>query len=150
MAAGLAKLDVRQGDTIAIFDYDGSRYLECFFAIPMMGAVMRTVNWRLSTDQILYTIRHAEAKLIIINADFLPILENIRDKMETVKTVVVISEDESRPDRHLTLDGEYGELLKSVSTLYDFPDLDENTKATTFYTRVPSAIRRVCTSHTDN
>ena len=48
--------------------------------------------------------------------------------------VVVISEDESRPDSQLTLDGEYEELLKSVSALYDFPDLDENTKRTTFYT----------------
>ena len=72
--------------------------------------------------------------MIIVDADFLPILESIRDKMETVKMVVVISEDESRPDSQLTLDGEYEELLKSVSALYDFPDLDENTKRTTFYT----------------
>ncbi len=44
LAGGLEKLGVRQGDTVAIFDYDSPRYLECFFAIPMMGAVMQTIN----------------------------------------------------------------------------------------------------------
>ncbi len=51
LANGLESLKVMQGDTLAIFDYDSHRYLECFFAIPMMGAVMQTVNWRwLFTD----------------------------------------------------------------------------------------------------
>jgi fatty-acyl-CoA synthase len=134
LAGGLEELKVSQGDTVAVFDYDSSRYLECFFAIPMMGAVMQTVNWRLSTEQILYTIRHSEAKAIIINVDFLPILENIHDRIETVETIVLISEDGSVPDTRLTLNAEYEELLKSTSFTYDFPDLDENTKATTFYT----------------
>ena len=134
LAGGLEELKVSQGDTVAVFDYDSSRYLECFFAIPMMGAVMQTVNWRLSTEQILYTIRHSEAKAIIINVDFLPILENIHDRIETVETIVLISEDGSMPDTRLTLNAEYEELLRSTSFTYDFPDLDENTKATTFYT----------------
>ena len=134
LAGGLEELKVSQGDTVAVFDYDSSRYLECFFAIPMMGAVMQTVNWRLSTEQILYTIRHSEAKAIIINVDFLPILENIHDRIETVETIVLISEDGSVPDTRLTLNAEYEELLQTASFTYDFPDLDENTKATTFYT----------------
>jgi fatty-acyl-CoA synthase len=134
LAGGLEKLKVGRGDTVAVFDYDSSRYLECFFAIPMMGAVMQTVNWRLSAEQILYTIRHSEAKAVIINADFLPILENLRDRIETIETIVLISEDEREPDTKWTLDAEYEELLLEASLTYDFPDLDENTKATTFYT----------------
>ena len=134
LAGGLEKLDVKPGDTVAVFDYDSHRYLECFFAIPMMGAVLQTINWRLSADQILYTINHAEAKMIIIHADFLPILEDIRDKLETAKTVVLISEAEAKPDTRLKFVAEYEELLQSASAAYAFPDLDENTKATTFYT----------------
>ena len=134
LAGGLEKLDVKPGDTVAVFDYDSHRYLECFFAIPMMGAVLQTINWRLSADQILYTINHAEAKMIIIHADFLPILEDIRDKLETAKTVVLISEAEVKPDTRLKFVAEYEKLLQSVSAAYAFPDLDENTKATTFYT----------------
>ena len=134
LAGGLEKLDVKPGDTVAVFDYDSHRYLECFFAIPMMGAVLQTINWRLSADQILYTINHSEAKMIIIHHDFLPILEDIRDKLETAKTIVLISEAEDRPDTKLKFAAEYEELLQSVSGDYAFPDLDENTKATTFYT----------------
>ena len=134
LAGGLEKLDVKPGDTVAVFDYDSHRYLECFFAIPMMGAVLQTVNWRLSADQVLYTINHAEAKMIIIHADFLPILEDIRNKLETAQTIVLISEAEAGPDTRLEFAAEYEELLQSVSAAYAFPDLDENTKATTFYT----------------
>ncbi|NIT40724.1 MAG: AMP-binding protein, partial [Gammaproteobacteria bacterium] len=67
LANGLRNLGINPGDTVAVFDYDSSCYLECFFAIPMMGAVLQTVNWRLSAEQIVYTINHAEANLIIIS-----------------------------------------------------------------------------------
>ena len=119
LAGGLEKLDVKPGDTVAVFDYDSHRYLECFFAIPMMGAVLQTINWRLSADQMLYTINHAEAKMIIIHADFLPILEDIRDKLETAQTIVLISEAEARPDTGLEFAAEYEELLQSVSADYE-------------------------------
>lgn len=134
LANGLAKLGIKPGDTVAVFDYDSHRYLECFFAIPMMGAVLQTVNWRLSADQILFTINHAEARAIIINSDFLPILAAIRQKLETVKTLITIVEAESPADTILSPDAEYEDLLNSVSSSYAFEDLDENTKATTFYT----------------
>ena len=134
LANALESLGVRQGDTVAVFDYDSHRYLESFFAIPMMGAVLMTVNWRLSADQILYTINHAEAKIIIIHCDFLPLLETIREKLETVQTIVIIADDGDKADAAQKGDGEYEQLLDSASTIRSFPDLDENTKATTFYT----------------
>jgi fatty-acyl-CoA synthase len=134
LANGLTKLGVKPGDTVAVFDYDSHRYLECFFAIPMMGAVLQTVNWRLSADQIEYTINHAEAKAIIINSDFIPILETIRGKLDKVKTLIAIIEDKNQPAGNLDPDAEFEDMLNSSSSTYAFEDLDENTKATTFYT----------------
>jgi fatty-acyl-CoA synthase len=134
LANGLNRLGIKSGDTVAVFDYDCHRYLECFFAIPMMGSVLQTVNWRLSGDQILYTLNHAEAKVIIIHADFFPILENIWNKLEKVKSVLVIAEDGNPPDTKIKLAAEYEELMQSISSTYPFPDLNENMKATTFYT----------------
>ena len=134
LAGGLEKLGVAKGNTVAILEYDSTRYLECFFAIPMMGAVMQTVNWRLSTDQISYTLRHAEAKYIILNADFLPLLESIHAALEAVEAIIVIAENENHPGTRLAIDAQYEDLLQSAPASYDFPDLDENTKATTFYT----------------
>src|SRR5210317_508761 len=115
LANGLTGLGAAAGDTIAVFDYDSHRYLECFFAIPMIGAVLQTVNWRLSAEQIAYTVNHAEAKMIIINADFLPVLENIWDQLAAVKTVVVIAENGGIPDTKIGPAGEFEELMQSAS-----------------------------------
>jgi fatty-acyl-CoA synthase len=134
LGSALDSLGVKQGDTVAVFDYDSHRYLESFFAIPMMGAVLFTVNWRLSPDQIEYTINHAQADVVLINADFLPLLASIRDKLKTVKKVVLLNDNIEMPQTEVHLDAEYEQMLAKASPDYDFPDLDENTKATTFYT----------------
>ncbi len=134
LANGLDTLGVARGDMVAVFDYDSHRYLECFFAIPMMGAVLQTINWRLSAEQILYTLNHAEAKIIIIHPDFLPILETIKAKLKTVLKFVIIDGEGDLANPNMKVETSYEQMLKSASISYAFPDLDENTKATTFYT----------------
>ena len=133
LANALTGLGVKEGDTVCVFDYDSHRYLECFFAVPMMGAVLHTMNWRLSPDQILYTMNHAEDDIVLINSDFLPVLEEIWDKLETVKKVVVLYED-GTVETKLKIDAVYEDRVEAASDHYDFPDMDENTRATTFYT----------------
>src|SRR5450756_2136098 len=98
------------GDTICIFDYDSHRYLECFFAIPMMGAVLHTQNWRLSPGQILYTMNHAEDDVVLIHEDFLPLLEEIRDQLTTVKKIILITES-GFVKKAVPFDGEYEGML---------------------------------------
>ncbi len=134
LANMLARMGIEAGDTVAVLDYDSHRYLECFFAIPMMGAVLQTVNWRLSAEQILYTLNHAGAKIIITNADFLPIVERLIDQLQQKVKIVVMSDGDQEPDTAIGVEGFYDDLLASAPEDYDFPDLDENTKATTFYT----------------
>jgi fatty-acyl-CoA synthase len=134
LGSALTDLGVRQGDTVAIFDYDSHRYLENFFAVPMLGAVLFMVNWRLSPDQIEYTMNHAQADVVLINADFLPLLASIREKLQTVKKIVVLNDAPEMPKTEVHIDAEYESMLAAASAEYDFPDLDENTKATTFYT----------------
>ncbi|HET6318610.1 MAG TPA: fatty acid--CoA ligase [Chloroflexota bacterium] len=134
LASGLAGLSVAQGDTVAVLDWDSHRYLECFFGVPMLGAVLHTVNVRLSPEQILYTINHAEDDVILVHTDFLPLLEAIIDRLESVKKIVLLSDSPQRPSTSLPIDAEYEHLLASSSADFDFPEFDENTRATTFYT----------------
>ncbi len=134
LAGGLEKLGVKPGDTVCVFDYDSHRYLECYFAVPMMGAVLHKMNWRLSPDQILYTMNHAEDDVVLVHSDFLPLLEAIWDRLTTVKKVVLLKDEEKAPETKLPIAIEYEEMLQNAPPVYDFPDLDENTKATTFYT----------------
>src|SRR5204863_6430776 len=99
LASGLAGLGVKPGDTVAVMDWDSHRYLECYFAVPMMGAVLEMINIRLSPEQILYTLNHARADVILCHTDFLPILDTIKDRLETVKTFVVLSDEGSAAER---------------------------------------------------
>jgi fatty-acyl-CoA synthase len=115
-------------------DVDSHRYLECYFAIPMMGAVLHKVHIRLTPEQILYTINHAEDDVMIVNSMLLPLLEAIADKITTVKKFILISEDGATPESKIAFAGEYNQLVDAQSDSYDFPDFDENTMATTFYT----------------
>jgi fatty-acyl-CoA synthase len=134
LANALEALGVGQGDTVAMMDWDSHRYLECFFAVPMMGAVLHTINVRLSPDQLIYTINHAKDDVILVNAEFLPLLEAVKDQMETVKKIVLLTDEKNTPETALTLDGEYEALLAAAKPDYEFPDFDENAMATTFYT----------------
>jgi fatty-acyl-CoA synthase len=132
LASGLASLGVKPGDTVAVMDWDSHRYLECFFAVPMMGAVLHTVNIRLSPEQILYTINHAEDDVVLVNSEFLPVLEEIKGRIEPVKQFVLLTDEPDRPQTSLELAAEYEELLSASAAEYDFGDFDENTRATTF------------------
>ncbi len=134
LANALTSLGVKRGDTVAVMDWDTNRYLECFFAVPMIGAVLHTINVRLSPEQILYTIDHAEDDFLLVNAEFLPILEQIRGRMDTVKGFVLLNDEPQLPESTISFNGEYEALLASASSQFDFPDFDENTRATTFYT----------------
>ncbi len=134
LSNALKGIGVEPGHTVAVMDWDSHRYLECFFGIPMMGAVLHTINIRLSPEQLIYTINHAEDDVILVNEEFLPMLEAVKDQFTTVKKIVLISDTKAAPETSLKLDGEYEALLAAADADYDFPELDENTMATTFYT----------------
>jgi fatty-acyl-CoA synthase len=134
LANALTSLGVQHGMTVGVMDWDTPRYLECFFSVPMIGAVLHTINVRLSPEQILYTINHAEDDLIFVNEEFLPLLEQIWERVEPGKTLVLLTDTGSPPTTRLPFAGEYESLLAAAPAAFEFPELDENTRATTFYT----------------
>jgi len=134
LAGALVAQGVKPGNTVAILDWDSHRYLECFFAVPMIGAVLHTVNVRLTPEQILFTINHAEDDVILAHKDFLPILEAIKGRIDTVRRFVLLTDDDAPAGGSISFAGEYEGLLAAAPARFDFPDFDENTRATTFYT----------------
>ncbi|MDA3807839.1 MAG: fatty acid--CoA ligase [Thiomicrorhabdus sp.] len=134
LANTLSEIGVKAGDTVAMMDWDSHRYLECFYAVPMLGAVLHTVNIRLSPEQILYTIDHAEDDYILVNEEFLPLLDQIKGRIDKVKDYILLQDGQQQPETTLTFAGEYESLLAESNDHYDFPDFDESTRATTFYT----------------
>jgi len=134
LAAALVDFGVKPGDTVAVMDWDSHRYLECYFAIPMIGAVLHMINIRLSSEQLVYSITQAEDKIIMVNSDFLPVLEQIKGRINTVEHYILMGDTEETPQTSLKFSGSYEEFLKRAEPLAEFPDFDENTRATTFFT----------------
>ncbi|MDE8345791.1 MAG: fatty acid--CoA ligase [Acidocella sp.] len=136
LGGALTKLGARQGLRVSVMDWDSHRYLECYFAVPMLGATLMMVNIRLSPEQIAYTIDHAGSEILLINKDFYPVLQAIRDRLPRLKQIICLNDDGVADDGgagHVYA-GEYEALLAAAPAIYDFPDFDENTIATTFYT----------------
>ena len=134
LAGALASIGVTQGSTVAVMDYDSHRYLEAYYAIPMMGAVLHTINVRLSAEQMMYTIDHAEDDVIICHSEFLPLLEGIRGRIAEGRKFILIDEGGEVVKHHFQFEGEYETMLACAPPEFDFPEFDENTRATTFYT----------------
>jgi len=148
LARALAEVGVEPGTTVAVMDWDSHRYLECFFAIPMMGAVLQTVNVRLSPDQIAYTLRHASANVILVHRDFMPLLSKIRDEVPALKMVIRIDDGVGLTGVPSWAQSEYEALVGASPDGFSFSDFDENAVATTFYTTGTTGDPKgVCFSH---
>ena len=134
LANVLSAAGVQPGDTVAVMDWDSHRYLECMFAIPMIGAVVHTINVRLSPEQIVYTMNHAEDRFVLVNGEFAPLYQAIAGQLTTVRKTLLLSDSEVRDAGLPDCLGEYESLLADAAPSYDFPDFDEDSVATTFYT----------------
>jgi fatty-acyl-CoA synthase len=133
LASLLRGAGAEQGMTVAVMDWDSHRYLETYFAVPMMGAVLQTVNIRLPMSQIHYTLDHAKAEIIIVHRDFFPIVSALLPSLPNVKALIAIM-DGVEEDLPAWAHGEYEALSATASPDYPFEDLDEEAVATTFYT----------------
>ncbi len=134
LASGLNQIGVDQGDVVAILEWDSDRYHECYFAIPMMGAVMQTVNVSLIPEDIAFTINDTGATTLLFNADFLPLMEKLRPHLKAVKTYVLMHDQPEPPQTDFPINTEYEALLSLGSPYFPFPDFDENAWATVFHT----------------
>lgn len=130
LSSALEALGVKKGFKVAVADIDTNRYLEAYYAVPMMGAILHTVNIRLPPEQLAYTMSHAEDDVVLIRDEFLPLAQKIASVAKTIKAVVVMSDSGSSPGPFPN----YEDILSSADQHYEFPELDEETVATLFYT----------------
>jgi acyl-CoA synthetase (AMP-forming)/AMP-acid ligase II len=134
LASGLTSSGVRRGDVVGVLDWDSHRYLECYFAIPMLGATLQTVNIRLSPEQVLFTLNHARPKLLLVNVEFLPLIEQLQGQLESLEGIILMSDDGVFPNSPIKTVDDYEAMLAKSSPDFTFEDFDENTRATMFYT----------------
>ncbi|CAB3763347.1 long-chain fatty acid--CoA ligase [Burkholderia sp. MSh2] len=133
LGSALSRLGVGEGSTVAVLDWDTNRYLEAYFAVPMLGATLMTANFRLSSEQLAYTLDHAGVDTMLLNVDFLPMIQEIQDRLPQIRRFICLSDDKvARPG--FAWVGEYESMLAAADAVHAFPEFDENTRATLYYT----------------
>lgn len=133
LAHALTALGVGPGDVVSAMDWDSHRYLECYFAVPMLGAVLHTVNVRLSPDQIAYTLDSTNPRVLLFHSDFEALVAQIAPRLSPIVRLVFVR-DQPSCTSPLNPVGEYEELIARYTDDYPFQDVDELAQATTFHT----------------
>jgi fatty-acyl-CoA synthase len=132
LATALATLGIRRGDRVGTFAWNSHRHLEAYFAAPCMGAVLHTVNFRLSAQDITYIVSHAEDQVLVADASLWSLLEPIRKDLKSVKHIIVMKDTPEAEIPPGTLD--YEALLREAEPLRDWPLLEETDAAGMCYT----------------
>ena len=135
LAHALRDYGIRPGDRIGTFMWNGSRHLEAYHAAAGMGAVLHTLNIRLSPADLVYIIGHAQDRLIIADADTLPILEALKGRIPSVERIVVAVEEGTEDwSTSLAPAVDYEGFIAGKPVRYQWPDLDENAPLGLCYT----------------
>jgi len=135
LAHALHDAGIKVGDRVGTFMWNGSRHLEAYHACAGMGAVLHTLNIRLSDHDLEYIIGHAEDRIIIADADTLPLLEKLIGRMPSVERVVVATEEGFEGwQTDLPDPVDYEDFIAGKPTDYEWPDIDENSPLGLCYT----------------
>ena len=132
LAAALARLGLQKGDRVGTFAWNSHRHMEVYFAAPLMGLVLHTVNIRLSAQDLTYIINHAEDKVLIVDASLWHLLEPIRKDLKTVRHIIVMKDT---PAAEIPAGAmEYEALLADAKPVEAWPTLNETDAAGMCYT----------------
>ncbi|HTQ44413.1 MAG TPA: long-chain fatty acid--CoA ligase [Polyangiaceae bacterium] len=139
LAAALARLGVRPGDRVATLSSNHQEHLEAYLAVPSMGAVLHTLNPRLSGGQLAFVMQHAEDKILIVDAGYMPVFDSVASLVDSVEHVLVVDAD---GDVVQSIDGSswkgslapYARVVDAERPGFSWPDVDERSAAAMCYT----------------
>jgi fatty-acyl-CoA synthase len=135
LSAALRALGVQPGERIGTIAWNDYRHLEAYFAIPLMGNVIHTINLRLPTDHLRYVIHHAEDRVLLVDEGLLPLLRSIHDQLPLVRAIVVLGDHPDLTQSPIQPAYAYEDLIAQAApnVSYD-PDMREDAPLGICYT----------------
>jgi len=131
LAAGLRALGVGKGERVGTFSWNNTAHLEAYLAIPAMGAIMHTINIRLSAEQIAYVVEHAGDRVVLVDASLWKVFEPVLPLLRGVEHLVIVGGPASAEGYHCVA---YDDLLSGQPAAFAWPTLDETSAAAVCYT----------------
>ena len=122
-------------DRVATLAWNGYRHLELYFGVSGSGRVLHTINPRLHPDQIAWIANHAEDQVLCFDMTFLPIIQAIHSKCNSIRQWVAMCDADKLPaDSGIPNLISYEAWMGSQSPSYKWPVFDENTASSMCYT----------------
>ncbi|MCU4187032.1 long-chain fatty acid--CoA ligase [Acidiferrimicrobium sp. IK] len=127
----LDTLGVERGAHVATLAWNDYRHLEAYFGVPCAGRVLHTLNVRLSADELAFVMNDADDRVVLVDRDFLPLLEQVLPEVPGVQHVIVLGEStDGAPEGALA----YESLLTAEPGTYPQVPIDERSPAGICYT----------------
>ncbi|OBG83558.1 long-chain fatty acid--CoA ligase [Mycobacterium sp. E802] len=133
LANALRGLGVDGDDRVGTFMWNNTEHLAAYLAVPAMGAVLHTLNIRLSPEQIAYIANEAADRVVIADASLVGLLAPVLPLLETVHTVIVVGDGDVAALTGVTV-LRWDELLAAQPAEFEWPEIDENSAAAMCYT----------------
>ena len=135
LAAGLQALGISKGERVATLCWNHHVHLECYFGIPAMGAVMHTLNLRLSPSEIAWIVNDAQDSVLIIDDILLPLYAQFADQVSFEQVIVFnFSRSAVAPAFANLASLDYEELLARAPANFGYAEHDENDAIAACYT----------------
>ena len=133
-AHALGRLGVESSDRVATLAWNDHRHLELYYGVSCSGAVLHTINPRLFSEQLAYIINHADDRVVFFDPMFLPLIEELSDKLSSVSHFVVLTSKNKMPESSLLNLHCYEDLISQDCSPYPWPELEETTASALCYT----------------
>jgi fatty-acyl-CoA synthase len=134
LMSALLRLGVQPGDRVATCAWNHQRHLELYFAVPSIGAVLHTINFRLAREQLHYIFNHAEDRLVFVDRSLAGILADLERELPKVEKYVLMDEHGPEPPALPQPWVDYEQILAEATERVEIPELDENSAAGLCYT----------------
>ncbi|MES2130470.1 MAG: long-chain-fatty-acid--CoA ligase [Pseudomonadota bacterium] len=124
LAAWLVRNGVGQGSMVGTLAWNTHRHLELYFAVMGLGAVLHTINPRLSPEHLSFIINDAEDSMLFYDANFAPLVAQLKDGLPTVQRFCALNADD------------YESILAATpeDPLFRWPKFDERSASSLCYT----------------
>jgi fatty-acyl-CoA synthase len=135
LAHALRGCGVTGDERVATFMWNNQEHVEAYFAVPSIGAVLHTLNLRLTPDQLVYIANHADDKVVIVDGSAIPLLAPVLPQIASIHTVVVTGDVDLAPLRRdgVTVVG-YEDFIAGHAETCDWPEVNERSAAAMCYT----------------
>lgn len=134
LANSLERLGAKPGDRIATLAWNDYRHFELYYAVSCSAMVCHTINPRLFPEQVDYIVNHAEDTFIYTDVLFLPLLEQLKDRMPKVKGIIVLTSEDGMLETSMDNVYCYETLLEAENDSFEWPEIDEREASSLCYT----------------